>query len=193
MNALNAAELPVLDALSVLYCGFLDFISQFFSLIDEGGAIWIALAVVFLFFKKTRKTGVMLAVALTLGLLIANCALKPLVGRVRPYDVNPAARLIVERYTDFSFPSGHAVSCVECATVLLIRDRRFGIPFAVYALIVCFARLYLYVHYPTDVLFGVLLGVAVGIVSVLLIERLVPVYEKYLEKRRGKSGPPDNP
>jgi len=178
MNALNLFELRILDAIAKIANPFLDGLMSFVSLLDEAGAIWIALALLLLFFKKTRKTGIMLAVALILGLLTANLTLKPLIQRIRPYDLNEAARLIVAPLSDFSFPSGHAVSCIECATVLLARHRRCGILAMIYALTVCFSRLYLYVHYPTDVLAGILLGLLIGKLAVFAVNKGELLHEK---------------
>ncbi|MBE6564554.1 MAG: phosphatase PAP2 family protein [Ruminococcaceae bacterium] len=179
MNAINLFELRILDAIAAIANPFLDGLMRFVSLLDEAGAIWIVLALILLLFKQTRKTGIMLAAALILGLLTANVMLKPLVARIRPYELNEAARLIIAPLSDYSFPSGHAVSCIECATVLLCRHRRAGIAAMVYALLVCFSRLYLYVHFPTDVLAGILLGLLIGRLAVFAVNKTEELYARH--------------
>lgn len=178
MSALLSFELSLLDAFEAVYNPFFDFLAKGVSLLDEIGAIWIVLALILLAFKKTRKTGIMVSLSLIIGVIFANGVLKPLLNRPRPFEYNEAARVIVERLRDGSFPSGHAVSCTECATVLLIRDKRIGIPALIYTILVCFARLYLYMHFPSDVLGGVLIGIFIGLISIFLTERAYRFYEK---------------
>ena len=99
-----------------------------------------------------------MGLALVCGLIVCNLTLKPLVARIRPYDMRPIDNMLTEPMHDFSFPSGHTIASFEAAIVLLIRNKRFGIPATVLAAVISFSRLYLYVHYPTDVLFGAALG-----------------------------------
>ncbi len=163
------------------------FCDRFFSLIThlgDGGILWILLAVGMLFFKKTRKTGLMIGAALVLGLLFGNGILKNLFQRVRPYDLENALVQvpIIAKPSDWSFPSGHTLASFETATVLMIRDRRFGIPALMLALLIAFSRLYLYVHFPSDVLAGVLLGVLFGFLGVLIVGKIARAVEKELQK-----------
>ena len=152
-----------------LYCGFLDAVMPVITFLGNGGWFWIAMAVVMLFFKRTRKTALMMGAALVLGLLICNLWLKPTVARIRPYEVVEGIRLLIEKQSDFSFPSGHTTASFEAATMLMLRDKRFGIPAMVLAVIIAFSRMYLYVHYPTDVLAGAILGITFGIVAVAVV------------------------
>ncbi len=170
---LNRIEIPILDWIQDTFaCPFLDWFFPIITLLGDAGIFWIAVAVAMLLFKRTRATGLMVGVALLCGFLVGNLTLKPLFDRVRPYDFNPNFNipLLVERLSDASFPSGHTLACVESATVLMIRDKRFGIPALVVAILVALSRLYLYVHYPTDVLVGAILGVVFGFFSVFVVK-----------------------
>lgn len=170
MEMLSMKELGILDFIQEhIRCGFLDWFFPTITKLGDSGIFWILLAVIFLFFKKTRKTGLMMGVALLCGLIVGNITLKPLIHRIRPYDLNPDAVLLIDRLSDFSFPSGHTLSSFEGATVLMIRDKRFGVPAMVLAVCIALSRLYLYVHYPTDVLAGAILGIGFGFLAVAVV------------------------
>lgn len=176
---MNLFELGILDFIQNTFrCAFLDVFFPIVTKFGDGGIFWIAVSILFLCFKKTRRTGLMMGMALTLGLLVGNLTLKPLVARIRPYDLNPAIELLVPALSDYSFPSGHTLACFECATVLMIRDRRIGIPALVLGILVALSRLYLYVHYPTDVLCGLVLGVLFGFLGVRLIQLILKKFDK---------------
>ena len=100
--------------------------------------------------------------------------MKPLLHRIRPYDYlwehyGIQVKLLIEAPHDFSFPSGHTIASFEAATVLMLKDRKWGIPALILAGIIAFSRLYLYVHYPTDVLVSILLGVGIGYLATFLV------------------------
>ncbi|MBQ8208631.1 MAG: phosphatase PAP2 family protein [Clostridia bacterium] len=179
-DALNNFEIPILDAIQSIRCGFLDALLPVITAFADHGIGWIIVAAVLLFFKKTRKTGLMAGVALIIGLLVVNMTMKPLFARIRPYEVNEAIKafLLVEPLADFSFPSGHTLASFEVATVLMIRDRKFGIPALILAFVIAFSRLYLYVHYPTDVIVGLLLGVLFGFLGVLIVNKTADLIDK---------------
>ena len=159
-------DLPILDWIQAnMQSGLLDTIMPIITLFGEGGIFWIAWAVVLLIIPKTRKIGLSMIIALLLGLLVCNITLKPLVQRIRPYDLQEQdfgiyINLLIERQHDFSFPSGHTIASFEAAVVLLKNSRKMGIPALILAILVSFSRLYLYVHYPTDVIVSVVLGTA---------------------------------
>lgn len=153
-------------------CAFLDVLMPFFSWLGNYGAVWILLGLVLCIWPKHRKKGVFVLCVLLLGLLIGNLLLKNLVARPRPCWLDESVALLIPRPGDYSFPSGHTLSSVSAATVLLFCHRRMGIAAAVLALLIAFSRLYLFVHFPSDVLFAMLLGVAQGSVVCLVGERL---------------------
>ena len=174
MDFLNQTELTVLDAIQEHFaCPFLDKVFPYITMLGDAGIFWIITAVVLLFFKKTRRAGISVGLALIMGLLIGNLGLKPLVARTRPYDANPDFVLLIERLSDFSFPSGHTLASFEAAGVLMMLHRKtLGYPALVLAILIALSRLYLYVHYPTDVLTSVVLGLLFAAISCFLIARL---------------------
>ena len=157
-------------------CDFLDAIVPPITHLAEKGIFWIAVALILICFKKTRKTGFMVGAALLIGLALGNGVLKNVVGRIRPYDLDGSllteADLLVSGLSDFSFPSGHTLASFEAATVLLIRDKRMGIPALVLAILIALTRLYLYVHYPTDVVAGVIFGTAFAVLGVFVVNKI---------------------
>ncbi len=173
MDFIINADLAVLDFIREHFANpVLDWFFKIITMFGEAGIFFIAVALVMVCFKKTRKTGFMIGAALALGFLIGNLGLKPLVHRIRPYEYGGRdIALIIDKLDDFSFPSGHTLAAFEAATVLMIRDRKhFGIPALVLAVLIALSRLYLYVHYPSDVLGGAILGTIFGVLGVLIVE-----------------------
>ena len=172
-NALNHAELKILDFITEkLSCPFLDSVLPFASSLCDHGEIWIVAAIIMLLFAKTRRSGIATATALIMGLIIGNLLLKPIVGRIRPYELT-GYPIIVPPLGDYSFPSGHTLASFEAAGAMMFTNKRIGIPALVLAFIIAFSRLYLYVHYPTDVLAGIVLGMLFAYISVKLTDKLI--------------------
>ncbi len=170
---LTQLEIGILDWIqNVFQCAFLDWFFPLITKLGDHGLFWILLAAALLLFRKTRATGIMMGVALLCGFLVGNMTLKPLISRIRPYDANTLREvpLLVERLSDYSFPSGHTLASLEGATVLTIRDKRLGVPAMITAILVALSRLYLYVHYPTDVLAGAVLGVLFAFFGVWVVK-----------------------
>ena len=162
-NCAISFDLPVLDWIQAnLQSGFMDKFMPFITKFGDHGTFWMIVAALLFLFPRTRKTGLGMAIAMMIGLLICNVTLKPLVGRIRPYDLQAelgiTIQLLGERMHDFSFPSGHTIASFEAAVVLLKNSKKMGIPAMILAVLIAFSRLYLYVHYPTDVIVSVILG-----------------------------------
>lgn len=132
----------------------------------------IALAVLLIIFKKTRKLGINIAIALIIGLLVANYGIKLIAKRPRPFTFNNFNLIISKPGGEYSFPSGHAVAVFEVATVVFKRYKKLGVWFIVLASLIAFSRLYLYVHFPTDVVAGAVLGIGVGLLSVFITDKI---------------------
>ena len=181
LNILNQCavsfDLPILDWIQAhLQSGFLDFIMPIITIFGDAGIFWIAWAVLLLLFPKTRKTGLGMGIALLLGVVICNIILKPAVARPRPYDMQEELgvmiKLLVERQHDFSFPSGHTIASFEASVVLLRNSKKMGIPAFILAILIAFSRMYLYVHYPTDVIVSVILGTLFAFVGDAVAKRI---------------------
>ncbi len=148
---------------------FLTPIMTFITRLGDAGIIWIAISVLLLFFKKTRPIGLMAFLALMGSVVINNLILKHLVARIRPYEVVDGLTLLIEKQNDFSFPSGHSGASLAASVVFLKKaPKKFGIPALILALLICFSRLYVGVHYPTDVLAGICTGTLSACISMFL-------------------------
>lgn len=167
---IEGVDFAVLDFLQTnIKNPFLDAVMPFITNLAAGGVIWIVLAIVLLCIKSERRTGIAVSAALFIGFIVCNVLLKNIVARTRPFDISTAIQLLITRPADFSFPSGHTTSSFAAASALLMRRNRYlGIPAIILAAVIAFSRLYLYVHYPSDVLAGVVAGVLAAAVSCLL-------------------------
>ena len=167
-------DLPVLDWIAEnLRCRFLDTIMPLITVLGNGGIFWIAVSVLFLLLPKTRRQGLAMGIALLMGLVVCNLTLKPLCARIRPYDFyGQAMQLLVATPHDFSFPSGHTIASFEAATALAIHNKKLGIPALILAGLIAFSRLYLYVHYPTDVIVSIGLGIAFAFIGSWLAKKI---------------------
>ena len=160
---MQQTELAILDWMQThLRCGALDAFFPWFTSLANHGEVWIALAVLLLFWKKTRQTGLSVGAGLVLDYAVCNLTLKPLIGRIRPFVVNTAVELLVAAPTDASFPSGHTAVSFAAAGALYGAGSPLWKPAAVAAALMAVSRLYLYVHWPTDILGGALLGWMLG-------------------------------
>lgn len=166
-------ELRFLDFLQTIHTPLLDKILAFITSLGNAGIIWIVLAVVLLILPKTRKTGIIVAAALLMDLILCNLILKNLVARVRPYDVNTAIAILIKKPLDFSFPSGHTAASFAAMTALfLAKMKKAWIAALVLEVLIAFSRLYFYVHYPTDVLGGAVVGILSGIIGYTIVEKI---------------------
>ena len=163
MIAVLSFEFSILDWIqSNLRNPILNQLMPAITALGNSGLIRILLSGILLLMPKYRKAGAAVLAGLALEVICCNLVLKPLIARVRPCDVNTAVQLLVARPDDFSFPSGHTGASFAAVTALYAGGNRLWIPALLLAALISFSRLYLYVHYPTDVLAGILLGAAAG-------------------------------
>ena len=149
--------------------------------LGDAGIVWIILTVILLLIPKTRKSGVYMAVALIADLIICNVILKPIVARIRPYSINQTVHLLVTPLKDYSFPSGHTAASFASVSALYFAGRkRMAAGTLIVSVLIAFSRMYLYVHYPTDVLGGLIIGLLCGWIADMIIQ-------KVMEKRSRKS------
>lgn len=165
-------EFEFLDFLQTMHTPLITKIMKAASKLGDAGFIWILLTGVLLVIPKTRKVGILVSVALLLDVLTCNVILKPLIARTRPYDVNKAVELLIRAPRDYSFPSGHTAASFAAAAALWFADKKkLAIPALVLAVLIAFSRMYFYVHYPTDVLGGAILGMVCGWLSYKLLSQ----------------------
>lgn len=166
---MQAFELGILNWIQEnLRCGVLDAVMVPVSRICDHGEVWILLAAVLLAIPKTRKAGACLACGLLLDLLLCNLWLKPMIGRIRPFAAAPGITLLVPPPADASFPSGHTASSFAAVLALRTAGSPLWKPALALAAVIAASRLYLYVHWPTDILGGVLVGTLAGWLGVKL-------------------------
>lgn len=158
---------------SNLRCDLLDTAMPLITKLGNGGILWIICSLLLIIFPKTRKVGTAVAVSLALEALCCNVILKPAVARLRPCDVDTTVQLLISHPGEFSFPSGHSGASFAAASALFFGKSPLGIPAFILAALIGFSRLYLYVHYPTDVLAGALIGIALGWIGNLLIRAAI--------------------
>lgn len=165
-------EFKILDLIQEIRTPACDAVMCFITKLGDAGMIWIALAVILLLIPKTRKTGIVIMAALCIDLVLCNGILKNLFARIRPCDVNTQIQLLIARPDDFSFPSGHtAASFAAVGALYFSGERKLWKPALALASLIAFSRLYLYVHYPTDILGGIFAGLAAGYMGYKIINK----------------------
>ena len=172
-------EIKFLEWLQTWHTPLLDKIMVCITTLGNDGILWIVIAILLLCSRKYRVTGVTVGIALLLCLLLGNLGLKPLIQRMRPYNVSGFSHLLIAKPTDYSFPSGHTMSSFAAAGVLYSLNRRIGVAALTVAFFIAFSRMYLYVHFPTDILAGLLIGLLIAWFCVTYIKN------KLLTKWRG--------
>ncbi len=185
MAALGQWELGILDWIGRTFqSDFLDRIMPWITFLGDHGWFWILLSALLLISKPTRKIGLTMALALLFSLILANITLKPLVARIRPFDLNTAVQLLINAPKDFSFPSGHTQASFAAAAALFCYRKKAGAAALILAALIAFSRLYLYVHYPSDVLAALIIGILLGNLAHQAIRRLTKRYNT--QKQRGR-------
>ena len=150
-----------------------DYIMVFLSTLGNAGALWIVLTIFLICKKNTRNTGYMAACALVTEAVLCNLCLKILIARQRPYDANPMVDLLIAKPVDYSFPSGHTAAGFAVITALFLAgNKKLGVIFGIVGAGIAYSRLYLYVHYPTDVLGGFIVGILSGVLAKVFYDRL---------------------
>ncbi len=154
-----------------LRCAALDKVMPIITSLGTCGVIWGVVMVVFLRMHRYRRMGLILFVTLVLCALLTNLVLKPIVARPRPCHISPEVPLLIPCPMDYSFPSGHTMSSFAAAMIIMNVIPVLGVIAFVLAALIAFSRLYLYVHYPSDVLAGTLFGLAMACMMLLVFLR----------------------
>lgn len=155
-----------------LSCPIMDKVMVGITFLGNAGWIWILMCVILIFIPKTRKIGLAVGLALILNLIICNLTLKPLIARTRPFDLKEGIELIISKPNDFSFPSGHTSVSFAASVAVFMNDKKYGCFALALAVLIAFSRLYLYVHFPTDVLGGMVVGIGCAIASCFVMNRI---------------------
>lgn len=170
MTASLQLEFQILNLIANMRTDLLDTILPMISSFGDKGIGWIVLSVILTCIPRYRKAGITMGLALIFCLLIGNMALKPLIARPRPYTYFPEMTLLIAPLADFSFPSGHTFASFASATALFLYHKKAGIAAYILAAIIAFTRLYLYVHFPSDVIAGMLLGIFSGWLAYQIVQ-----------------------
>lgn len=181
MNFFNSYELDLLhDLQNAVRCNILDRLMPCITSLANAGIFWIIIAIVLLIFKKTRKIGITMSLSLLIGLIVGNLTLKPLVARIRPYDFDPTVTLLISPEHDYSFPSGHTLASFEGAVSIFVYNKKTGVAAMLLAFTIAFSRLYLMVHYPSDVIVGALLGSLFAYIAYKITMRFTSKIDKLI-------------
>jgi undecaprenyl-diphosphatase len=169
-------EITFLNMLQDIRSAQLDNVMIFVTRLADKGALWLAMAASLLIRPSTRRAGIAVLIAMAIELILCNVILKNVFGRIRPFDVNTTIELLIRKPRDYSFQSGHtAVSFAAATSLYLCGYNRLCILAFVIATMIAFSRMYLYVHYPTDIIGGVVVGIVSGYLGYVLANKLLIV------------------
>lgn len=171
MEFIQKLDFAILDCIYKLKNPVLDTVMPVITSLANIGFVWILICLVCLTVKKARKCGIAGLFALAMNFLVSNLFLKNLIARKRPFSFNKAVKLLINAPADFSFPSGHTSASFAAATVIYAFNRKCGISAYVLACLIAFSRLYLYVHYPSDVAGGAVIGTLCGVITIKLLKK----------------------
>ncbi len=155
---------------SHIRCDILDTFFSHITMLGNRGMIWIIICLCLMLKKEYRRAGICILLAMLIGNLLGEQVIKPIIARPRPF-VQQSFDLIIPAPSGYSFPSGHTASSFCAALFLTLIHRRFAIPAYLLAASIAFSRLYLYVHFPTDVLAGIILGTICALSVYFLLYR----------------------
>lgn len=171
-------EFKILYLIQNMHNDILDNIMVFFTSLGNMGLIWLIITAILLINKKHRKCGILLIISLVLSYAIGIIFLKNIIGRPRPCWIDKSIDLLIKVPKDYSFPSGHTLISFVSAETIYLYNKKFGIYSFILAILISFSRMYLFVHFPTDILAGIILGIAVAFISKIIYNSL----EKNIKK-----------
>lgn len=164
-------DFEILYRIQEMHNAFLDPLMIGVSALGNGGIVWLLLAAVMFFFQKTRKCGILILVSMAVCFILGNLCIKNLVQRPRPCQIDTTVALLIPIPGEYSFPSGHTLHGFTAAAMIFLHQKRAGIAALLFAAVVAFSRMYLFVHFPTDILGGMILGIAVAVAVYVVFDR----------------------
>lgn len=171
-NSINSIDYNLLMQIhSATQSSFLDIVMPYVTDLGNMGAVWIIISLILIANKRYRNAGIMCLVALLLTTITGEGILKNIVQRPRPFVQYPSIHLIIPKPPSYSFPSGHAGSSFAAAWIIARNLKKVAVPVYILAAAIAFSRLYLMVHYPSDILAGILLGTACAICAEMLVKK----------------------
>lgn len=151
-------------------CAFLDVVMPIITSFGDAGITWIIAAIIMLCNSKYRNYGIILVITLICGYTLCEYIIKPIVGRIRPCNVNPLIQMLISKPTTYSFPSGHSFNSFSSSVIIYKTNKFLGKVAFILAALIAFSRMYLYVHYPSDVLCGIIMGICFAFIIYRLFE-----------------------
>ncbi len=164
-------EFDILYFLQSLHTPWLDVFMKEITSLGDHGIFWILTGVILLCFRKTRIMGLCVILSLAAGFLIGNTFLKNVIARERPCWIDSSVPLLIHNPRDYSFPSGHTLASFEGAVSIWLYNRKWGTAALILAALIGISRMYLFVHFPTDVLGGLILGVLIAFLVHSIVEK----------------------
>lgn len=167
-------EIRFLELLQSLHFPLLNYIMIFITSLGNGGLIWIAAALFLIFQNKNmlKREGFTIAVALIIFCVLGLLILKPIIARPRPF-VAQGVDILIKEPMGFSFPSGHTGSSFAAASVIYFYNKKRGLLVLILATLIAFSRMYLFVHYPSDIVGGLILGIISSRIAIKITNEML--------------------
>lgn len=185
-------DLSIFEWVQSIQNNILDMFFKYYTMLGEAGILFIVIAIALLITRRYRKVGFAMIVALAIMVVGNNLILKNIFARPRPFNLDPDAYAwwfkvyvfpeIVEKPSSFSFPSGHSSSAFAVAFVAMFYSRKWGFINLFLAILMAFSRVYVEVHYPSDVIAGVLVGLIYALLAAIVVKLLYPVFDRTVRK-----------
>lgn len=172
MSGLHSFEIDILNAIQTIRTDNLDDIMVTVTALGNASIFWISILLVFLTTKRYKKMGEIITLSFILNIIVVNIILKIFVGRLRPYEAVGFTDLLISHLSDNSFPSGHTSYAFSFVSVLwfLGKSKIMNWYMTILAVLIALSRLYLYVHYPSDVLAGAIIGVLLSVLAIKIYD-----------------------
>ena len=166
-------EMDFLHAIQAMHTDWLTPVMVVVSTLGNAGLIWILTGLVLVIPKKTRQCGITMLIAMAFSFLLGNIIIKNLIARDRPFVLDETVELLIKKPGEFSFPSGHTLNGFTAATVIFLHFKKSGIGALLFAGLIAFSRMYLFVHFPTDILGGMILGIMDALLVTFVVRKAV--------------------